>query len=135
MKLSQDFISDHIKHWINAWNSKDIELILSLYSDNIKFSSPKIKKLFSDYDINIIKDKDSLKNYFSISLQKFPNLIFESVDFVTKDNIIILEYVAYPNDQVKWNILEKFKFDENGKVIESSIYYRIEEENTNKHTV
>jgi hypothetical protein len=57
------------------------------------------------------------------------------VDFVTKDNIIMLEYVAYPHDQVKWNILEKFKFDENGKVIESSVYYRIEEENTNKHTV
>ena len=57
MKLSHDFISNHIKQWINAWNSKDMELILSLYSDNIEFSSPKIKKLFSGYDINIIKDK------------------------------------------------------------------------------
>jgi ketosteroid isomerase-like protein len=64
MILSQDFISNHIKPWINAWNSKDIELILSLYSDNIEFSSPKIKKLFSDYDTNIIKDKDSLKKIF-----------------------------------------------------------------------
>jgi hypothetical protein len=27
---------------------------------------------------------------------------------------------------------EKFKFDENGKVIKSSVYYGIEEENTNK---
>jgi hypothetical protein len=130
MILSQDFISNHIKPWINAWNSKDIELILSLYSDNIEFSSPKIKKLFSDYDTNIIKDKDSLKKYFSIGLQKFPNLIFEPIDFVTKDNIIILEYIAYPNDQVNWNVLEKFQFDENGKVIKSSVYYGIEEENT-----
>ncbi len=130
MILSQHFISNHIKQWINAWNSKDIELILSLYSDNIEFSSPKIKKLFSDYDTNIIKDKDSLKKYFSIGLQKFPNLIFEPIDFVTKDNIIILEYIAYTNDQVNWNVLEKFKFDENGKVIKSSVYYGIEEENT-----
>jgi hypothetical protein len=128
MKLSQDFISNHIKQWINAWNSKDIELILSLYSDNIEFSSPKIKKLFSDYDTNIIKDKDSLKKYFSIGLQKFPNLIFEPIDFVTKDNIIILEYVAYPNDQVKWNVLEKFEFDKSEKIIKSSVYYGIEEE-------
>jgi hypothetical protein len=105
MKLSHDFISNHIKQWINAWNSKDVELILSLYSDNIEFSSPKIKKLFSDYDTNIIKDKDSLKNYFSIGLKKFPSLIFEPRDFVAKDNIIIIKYIAYPNDQLKWNVL------------------------------
>jgi hypothetical protein len=128
MKLSQDFISSHIKQWINAWNSKDTDVILSLYSDNIEFSSPKIKKLFSDYKTNIIKDKDNLKRYFSIGLKKFPNLIFEPINFVTKDNIIILEYLAYPNDQVKWNVLEKFEFDESGKVIKSSVYYGIEED-------
>jgi ketosteroid isomerase-like protein len=64
MKLSHDFISNHIKQWINACNSKDVELILSLYSDNIEFSSPKIKKLFSDYDTNIIIDKNVLKKIF-----------------------------------------------------------------------
>jgi SnoaL-like domain len=128
MKLSQDFISSHIKQWMDAWNSKDTDVILSLYSDNIEFSSPKIKKLFSDYKTNIIKDKDNLKRYFSIGLKKFPNLIFEPINFVTKDNIIILEYLAYPDDQVKWNVLEKFEFDESGKVIKSSVYYGIEED-------
>ncbi len=127
MILSQHFISNHIKQWISAWNSKDIDLILSLYSDNIEFSSPKIKNLFSDYKTNIINDKNNLKNYFSIGLKKFPNLIFEPIDFVAKDNIIIIEYIAYPNDQVKWNVLEKFQFDETGKVMESSVYYGNEE--------
>lgn len=53
------------------------------------------------------------------------------MDFVTKNNIIILEYIAYPNDQVKWNVLEKFEFDESGKVMKSSVYYGMKEENTN----
>ena len=57
MKLSQDLISHHIKQWINAWNSKDIDMILSLYCDNIEFSSPKIKKLFLDYKTNTITIK------------------------------------------------------------------------------
>jgi len=30
MKLSEDFISNHIKQWINALNSKDMGVILSL---------------------------------------------------------------------------------------------------------
>ena len=131
MKLSQDLISNHIKQWINAWNSKDIDTISSLYCDNIELSSPKVKKLLSGYETNVINNKKDLKRYFSIGLKKFPNLKFEPIDFVTKDNIIILEYVAYPNDQVKWNVLEKFELDKNGKVMKSSVYYGIEEENTN----
>jgi ketosteroid isomerase-like protein len=128
MKLSQDLISNHIKQWINAWNSKDIDTILSLYCDNIELSSPKVKKLLSGYETNIINNINDLKRYFSIGLKKFPNLKFEPIDFVTKGNIIILEYVAYPNDQVKWNVLEKFELDKNGKVMRSSVYYSIEEE-------
>jgi glutathione peroxidase-family protein len=48
------------------------------------------------------------------------------IDFVTKGNIILLENVAYPNDQVKWNVSEKFVLDERGKVMKSSVYYSIE---------
>ena len=64
MKLYEDFISNHIKQWINALNSKDMDVILSLYSDNIELSSPNIKTLFSNYKTNIIKDKNNLKRYF-----------------------------------------------------------------------
>ena len=52
MKLPEDLIFQHIKQWINALNSRDIDSILSLYNDNIKLS-PKIKKLFSDHKNNL----------------------------------------------------------------------------------
>ncbi len=35
-----------------------------------------------------------------IALQKSPNLKFQSIDLVTKSNLVISEYVAYPNE---WN--------------------------------
>jgi len=66
--------------------------------------------------------------YFRPKIKNFQNLIFKPIDFVTKDNIIIIKYIAYPNDQVKWNVLEKFQFDESRKVMKSSVYYGIEEE-------
>lgn len=127
--LSEDLITKYINKWINGWNSKDIDLILSLYCDNIEFSSPKIKKLFSDYKTNIINNKTDLRKYFSTGLQKFPDLKLKLVDFIIKGNITILEYLAYPNDRVKWKVLEKFEFDRNEKIIKSSVYYGIEEEN------
>jgi ketosteroid isomerase-like protein len=61
MILFQDFISNHIKQWINAWNSNDIDGILSLYSNDVEFTSPIIKKLFSNYKINFINNKNNLK--------------------------------------------------------------------------
>jgi hypothetical protein len=61
--LSEDLISGHVKKWINAWNSKNINSILSLYGNNsVEFSSPKIKKLFLDYETNTITNKNDLKN-------------------------------------------------------------------------
>lgn len=115
---------------------QDIDSILSLYSDSLHFASPKIQKLFLDYKTNTITNKNDLKEYFSIALQKLPNLKFQFIDFVTKDNIVILEYVAYPNnDSIKWNVLEKFEFDENGKIIKLSVYYGIVEEKKQKDMI
>jgi hypothetical protein len=49
------------------------------------------------------------------------------VDYIIKDSIIILEYIAYPSDSEKWNVLEKFEFNEYGKIMKSSVYYGLEE--------
>jgi hypothetical protein len=46
MILFHDLISNNIKQWINVWNSNDIDVTLSLYSNEVEFTSPIIKKLF-----------------------------------------------------------------------------------------
>ena len=49
------------------------------------------------------------------------------MDYIIKDSRIVLEYIAYPSDSIKWEVLEKFEFDEYGKIMKSSLYYGIEE--------
>jgi hypothetical protein len=49
------------------------------------------------------------------------------VDYIIKYSRIILEYISYPSDSEKWNVLEKFEFDEYGKIMKSSVYYGLEE--------
>jgi ketosteroid isomerase-like protein len=45
MEIDDTFAKDHIDRWIKAWNDHDIKEVLSLYSGNILFSSPKVKSV------------------------------------------------------------------------------------------
>ena len=51
--------------------------------------------------IALFIDNRTQKKLLKFSLQKFPNLIFQPIDFVTKGNVVILEYVDYPKDSIK----------------------------------
>jgi hypothetical protein len=48
MALTESFVKEHIDKWISAWNTHDLKAILSLYSEDIEFRSPKIKSVYSD---------------------------------------------------------------------------------------
>ena len=41
------FCEKFATEWIAAWNSHDIERIMSHYDDSLKFSSPKLAKFIS----------------------------------------------------------------------------------------
>ncbi len=43
-EISGSFAKEHIERWANAWNTKDLETVLSMFADNIEFYSPKIKR-------------------------------------------------------------------------------------------
>ncbi len=48
MSISEAFANQHVKEWIDGWNNHDIQKVLSLYSDTVEFTSPKIKVVFPD---------------------------------------------------------------------------------------
>ncbi len=55
-ELSDLFIKAHIKRWTNAWN-KDLKTVLSMFTDNIQFSSPKIKIVLPELNSEKIDNK------------------------------------------------------------------------------
>ena len=48
MDYSESFVKEHIEKWVNAWNNHDLKAVLSMYSDDIEFSSPKVKVVFPE---------------------------------------------------------------------------------------
>ncbi|MES2732795.1 MAG: UPF0158 family protein [Bacteroidota bacterium] len=82
--------------WIAAWNSHDIDRIMSHYSNDIDFCSPIIVRLLNQPD-GTITDKDELKHYFLKGLAAYPDLHFELHHILEGLNSLVLIYQSVNN--------------------------------------
>lgn len=118
--------NDHVKRWIEAWNKHDLQTVLSMYSENIEFSSPKIKAVFPERTISKIIHKKDLEEYWSKALKKYPKLNFVLKESIFHNNVCLIEYYAVLGGRTRTSVIEKFEM-QNGLVIKSSVFYGADE--------
>jgi SnoaL-like domain len=123
MELDDTFVKEHIHRWTKAWNEHNIKKVLCLYSENILFSSPKVKSVYPNRTSATITNKKDLEEYFCTGLKKYPMLHFMPNDYFLKDHKVIFEYSATPDNKTWWSVIEKFEFDNDGLIEKSSVYY------------
>lgn len=117
MKEQQPF-SDFAQQWIQDWNDHNLENILSHYSEEIQFTSPIIQQLAINTSGNL-NGKHALKKYFSIGLEKYPQLTFHLIHELIGLNSVVLFYKSI-NDSYSAEFME---FDEKGKVKRVCAHY------------
>ena len=123
MELDDTFVKEHIHRWTKAWNDHNIKEVLSLYSENILFSSPKVKSVYPNRTSATITNNKDLEEYFYAGLKKFPILHFTPVDYFLKNQKVIFEYNATPDNKIQWSVIEKLEFNNDGLIEKSSVYY------------
>ncbi|MFL6523267.1 MAG: DUF4440 domain-containing protein, partial [Nitrososphaera sp.] len=64
MDRFEAFAKDHVEKWVKAWNNHDIETVLTMYSDEIEFSSPKIRIVFPERKSSTVTNKKELEEYW-----------------------------------------------------------------------
>lgn len=113
-KWARDFAAE----WIAAWNSHDLEAILSHYADSIVFHSPRIA-LVMGKQIDFVAGKTALAEYWGKALAATNDLHFD-LDrvYMGSDSLTI----AYRNHRGQ-NAAETFVFDAQGLVVESIATY------------
>lgn len=77
--------------WIAAWNSHDLEAILSHYDPTVTLVSPAAAKLLADPN-GTIHGIDALRAYFQRGLEAFPNLRFTLIETLAGLSSIVLFY-------------------------------------------
>jgi ketosteroid isomerase-like protein len=78
--------------WIQAWNSHDLDEILSHYTEDVVLISPIAAKLLNDPS-GIVRGKTALRGYFRKGLDVYPNLKFELIDVMWGVGSVVLYYI------------------------------------------
>ena len=123
IEISDSFANEHIERWINAWNNKDLETVLSMFTENIEFSSPKIKVITPEFNSEKVNNKQDLKHYWSTALQILNVLHFTPKEYFIKGNICVLEYVATFDGKSNFISIEKSEFNEDNLIYKASAFY------------
>jgi hypothetical protein len=106
------------KDWIEAWNSHQIEAILSHYAEDVEFTSPFIVRLLNQPS-GTIHGLSELRAYFLKGLEAYTDLHFELIEVLEGVNSVVLYYHSVKNLMSA----EVMVFNEKGKVSKVIAHY------------
>ena len=98
--------------WIAAWNSHDLDSIMSHYTADVVLISPVAARILNQPD-GTVAGQTALRSYFSRGLELYPGLHFEFVDVMCGLSSIVVCYL----NQKGTKTAEFMEFGENGQVV------------------
>ena len=105
------------RQWESAWNSHDLDKIVSHYSENILFRSNKALALVGTGEIH---GKQALTDYWAKALALQPALKFKVLDVFHGFEMLVITY----ENQAGVIAAETLKLNSRGVVIEASACHR-----------
>ena len=106
--------------WIDAWNARDLDRILSHYADDIVFRSPRIALVTGDANC-VVRGRAQLEAYWCKALAMNPALHFEFDRVYGSKGALT---VAYHNHRGE-HAAETMLFDKRGLVREGIAAYAL----------
>jgi hypothetical protein len=90
--VTPDLNAEAFAHqWITAWNSHDLDAIMSHYDVDVVLTSPAAAKILDDSS-GTVEGKAALRSYFKRGLELYPDLCFELLDVMHGLSSIVLCY-------------------------------------------
>ncbi len=103
--------------WETAWNSHDLDRILSHYHPDVVFRSRKAKNLVGE---GTLVGVAALREYWAKALEKQPKLRFTVVDVFEGHEMVVITY----SNHVGVLAAETLRFESDGLVAEASACHR-----------
>jgi predicted ester cyclase len=100
------------KEWIEAWNSHDLDAILSHYAAGVSLTSPVAARLLNDPE-GKVAGIGGVGEYFKKGLEVYPELSFELLDVMWGISSIVLCY----RNQAGTKSGEFMELDSDGRVV------------------
>jgi ketosteroid isomerase-like protein len=110
--LTETQAREFAHHWIHAWNSRNLDQIMSHYADEVVLISPVAAKIFKDPS-GTVKGRQALRDYFTRGLAAYPQLSFQLIDVLWGLSSVVLYYT----NQNASKTAEFMQLNEDQKVI------------------
>ena len=110
--LTAEEAREFAKHWVEAWNSHNLDEIMSHYAAEAILVSPVAAKILSDPS-GTVEGKEAIRAYFKRGLEAYPNLEFDLIDVMWGLSSVVLYYV----NQKATKTAEFMEIDAERKVI------------------
>jgi ketosteroid isomerase-like protein len=115
--LTPEFAVRFAGEWIAAWNSHDLERILSHYTEDFEMSSPVIVRLMGEPS-GTLQGKAAVRDYWAKALARNPDLRFELLEVYCGATSVVIRYRGHRGASA-----EVFWFNEAGKVYRAAAHY------------
>ena len=108
--------------WVSNWNRKDVEAVLSCFSENVLFTSPRAAAVLGS---PIVQGKSRLREYWTKAISRIQTIRF-TLDYVISDGDRIgIVYISEINGK-KLRSVEFLCFGEDGLIREGEAMHGIE---------
>ena len=108
------------RRWVQAWNSLDVDAVLSHFGDDVVFTSPVAAEMYPE-TAGVIRGKADLRRYWNDALQRIPDLHFVVEGVYRGIDTVVITY----RNQKGGLVNEVLRFSDDGLVIEGHGTYLV----------
>jgi hypothetical protein len=117
-KLTDEQALAIARKWVDAWNSHDIDRIMSHYADDAVLTSPLVERILGG-DRTCVRGNAELRSYFHRGLEAFPELRFNLWRAYPGQDSVVVNYESVRGLRAA----EYMRLDASGRVREVVAHY------------
>jgi len=107
--------------WFDAFNTHNLEKLLSLYDEQAEHFSPKLKIRLPETK-GLIKGKTALRNWWQDAFDRLPSLKYEVKKLTADDEQVFMEYIRHVSGEEDLRVGEVLEIKDK-LIVYSRVYH------------
>jgi len=107
--------------WFKAFNTHDLEKLLSLYDNEAKHYSPKLKIRMPETN-GLVTGKEELRGWWKDAFNRLPSLNYVITSLTANESRVFMEYIRKVDGEEDMLIAEILEI-RNGLIFASRVYH------------
>jgi predicted SnoaL-like aldol condensation-catalyzing enzyme len=107
--------------WFEAFNSHNLEKLISLYDDEANHFSPKLKIRHPETN-GLVTGKEALEEWWKDAFERLPSLHYKVTSLTANSDRVFMEYIRMVDQEENMLVAEVLEIKE-GLIVASRVYH------------